>query len=213
MSKKKGKVKTSKEKKQFVTTQDNINFLNSFTAEQMQQIITNALLAAEEYRKRRLEEQKEKDQEKLQKAIGYNDYTNETGLKRFILILINRLKLFLKFLFMPKHLIKGDGATFGLLKTCAEYFFLILQWTTTLFSIIGVIYIPLQYVDKDIVALPVWETVLLGCFAFISFVLSRMFRMVYFEIHKIEDRSLLFGIFTSITSIISIVLATIAILK
>lgn len=213
MSKKKQKTKTSKEKKQFVTTQDNIDLLNSFTPEQMQQIITKALLAAEESRERRIEEQKDKDQGKLQKVIGYNDYTNETGLKRFILILINRLKVFLKFLFIPKHLIKGNDATFGLLKIAAENFFCLLQWLMALFAISGVTYISLQYIIKDIIVLPVWETVLLGCFSFVSFILSRIFRMVSVEIHKIEDRNLIFGVFTSTTSIISIVLATIAIIK
>ena len=40
-----------------------------------------------------------------------------------------------------------------------------------------------------------------------------MFRMASIEVDKIEDRSLLFGIFAFVASIVSIVIAVVAIVK
>ena len=47
----------------------------------------------------------------------------------------------------------------------------------------------------------------------IALLFSRMFRMASIEVDKIEDRSLLFGIFASVASIVSIVIAIVAIVK
>ena len=118
-----------------------------------------------------------------------------------------------KFFFASKHLIKGDDATFGLLKMSVEMFFWIAKWAATLFAMFAIAYIPLQYIVESIPGLPIMSNVLLGAFAFSAFLLSRMFRMASIEVDKIEDRSLLFGIFTSVASIVSIVIAIVAIVK
>lgn len=124
-----------------------------------------------------------------------------------------RDKMLFKLFFAPKHLIKGDDATFGLLKMSIEIFFWVAKWAATLFTVFAIAYIPLKYIVEAIPVLPIMSNVLLGCFAFSSFLLSRMFRMASIEVDKIEDRSLLFGIFASVASIVSIVIAIVAIVK
>ena len=197
------------------TPSNNVNIVlpESMSAEEMQQIITNALLSVENAKEQKVKEQKEQECANFREAMGYKDYPNEKGLKRKILIFLNRVKMIFKLFFAPKHLIKGDDATFGLLKMSVKMFFWVAKWAATLFAMCAIAYIPLQYIVEAIPVLPIMSNVLLGCFAFSSFLLSRMFRMASIEVDKIEDRSLLFGIFASITSIVSIVVAIIAVVQ
>ena len=191
----------------------NIVLPDSMSAEEMQQIITNALLAVEDTKEQKAKEQKEQERKNFREAMGYKDYPHEKGLKSLFLVFCNRVKMLFKLFLAPKHLIKGDDATFGLLKMSIEIFFWVAKWAATLFTVFAIAYIPLQYIVEAIPVLSIMSNVLLGCFAFSSFLLSRMFRMASIEVDKIEDRSLLFGIFASVASIISIVIAVVAIVK
>ncbi len=203
--------KKNKNSKNAPSNTVNIVLPDSLNAEEMQQIITNALLAVEDSKEQRAKEQKEQDRKNFREAMGYKDYPHEKGLKRSFLVFCNRVKMLFKLFYAPKHLIKGDDMTFGLLKISIEIIFWVAKWTATLFTIFAIAYIPLQYIVETIPVLPIMSNVLLGGFAFSSFLLSRMFRMASIEVDKIEDRSLLFGIFASVASIVSILIAIVAI--
>ena len=209
----KNRRKTPKEQKQSASTPVNIVLPDSLSSEEMQQIITNALLAVEDAKEQKAKEQKEQERANFREAMGYKDYPHEKGLKRSFLVFCNRIKMLFKLFFAPKHLIKGDDATLGLLKMSIEIFFWVAKWAATLFTVFAIAYIPLQYIVESIPVLPIMSNILLGCFAFSSFLLSRMFRTASIEVDKIEDRSLLFGIFASVASIVSIVIAIVAIVK
>lgn len=213
MSKNRRKSKTPKEQKQPTNPLVNIVLPDSLGAEEMQQIITNALLAVEDAKEQRATEKKEQERKNFREAMGYKDYSTEKGLKKSILVFLNRIKMIFKLLFAPKRLIKGDDATFGLLKMTVETFFWVAKWATTLFAAIVIAYIPLQYIVEAIPVISIGQNIIFGMYAVVSFLLSRMFRMASIEVDKIEDRNLLFGIFTSITSIVSIVLAIIAVVQ
>lgn len=205
--------KKNKNTKNVPSNNVNIVLPDSMSAEEMQHIITNALLAVEAAQEQKAKEQKEQERKNFREAMGYKDYSTEKGLKKSILVFLNRIKMIFKLLFAPKHLIKGDDATFGLLKMSIEIFFWVAKWAATLFTVFAIAYIPLQYIVEAIPVLPIMSNVLWGCFAFSSFLLSRMFRMASIDVDKIEDRSLLFGIFASVASIVSIAIAIVAIVK
>ena len=209
----KNRRKVPNKQKQSASTPVNIILPDSLSTEEMQQIITNALLAVEDAKEQKVKEQKEQERANFREAMGYKDYPHEKGLKRSFLVFCNHVKMLFKLFFAPKHLIKGDDATFGLLKMSIEIFFWVAKWAATLFTVFAIAYIPLQFIVEAIPVLPIMSNILLGCFAFSSFLLSRMFRMASIEVDKIEDRSLLFGIFASVTSIVSIVIAIVAIVK
>lgn len=208
----KNRRKSTKEQKQSVNLPVNVALHDAMSAEEMQQIITNALLAVEDAKEQKAKKQKEKERKIFREAMGYKDYPHEKGLKKAFLVFFNHVKVIFKLLFAPKHLIKGDTATFGLLKISVEIFLWIAKWATMLFAVFGIAYIPLQYLVETIPVLPVFSSILLGVYAFSSFILSRMFRMASIEVDKIEDRNLLFGIFASVASIVSIVIAVVAVL-
>lgn len=213
MSKNRRKFKTPKEQKQPTNPPVNIVLPDSLSAEEMQQIITNALLAVEDAKEQRATEKKKQERKNFREAMGYEDYSSEKGLKKSVLVFLNRIKMVFKLLFAPKRLIKGDDATIGLLKMMVETFFGMAKWATTLFAAIVIAYIPLQYIVEAIPVISIGQNIIGGMSAVASFLLSRMFRMASIEVDKIEDRSLLFGIFTSIASIVSIAVTIIAVVQ
>lgn len=183
---------------------------DSLNSEEIQKIITNSLLAVEDAKAQKIAEQKEIERKELRKFMGYKEHDDKKGFKKKLFVFFNRTKIVFKFFFVPQHLIKGDDATFGLLKISLEMFFLFAKIVTTLLSIGIIAYILLQCIIKDIPTLSVIQNILLGLFVVPLFLFSRMFRMASIEVNKIEDRNLLFGIFASVTSIVSIVIAVIA---
>lgn len=185
-----------KKKAQQPTAPLNVALPSGISAEEMQYIIAKAMVEAEELKEQKKNEQREKEREEWEKTVGKNPF-----------------KRFFRVLFMSKKHIKGDKTTFALLKMFIEMFFGLAMILTLLFSISAIVSIPLQYVIDAMPKMSVGENVLLGLYALVSFLFSRMFRIASIEIDKIEDRNLLFGIFASITSIVSIVIAVLAVVK
>lgn len=192
----KSRRKNAKEQKQSTNVPVNIVLPGSMNAEEMQQIITNALLAVEDTKAQKAKEQKEQERKEWEETVGNNP-----------------LKRFFKILFLPKKYIKGDKTTFALLKVFVGMFFGLAKILTLLFSIFAIAYIPLQYVIAGISDLSIGQNIILAVYAVLSFLFSRMFRMASIEVDKIEDRSLLFGIFASVASVVSIAIAIVAIFK
>ena len=192
----KSRRKTAKEQKQSTNMPVNIVLPDSMSAEEMQQIITKALLAVEDAKAQKAKEQKEQERKEWEETVGNNP-----------------LKRFFKILFLPKKYIKGDKTTFALLKVFVGMFFGLAKILTLLFSIFAIAYIPLQYVIAGISDLSIGQNIILAVYAVLSFLFSRMFRIASIEVDKIEDRSLLFGIFASVASVVSIAIAIVAILK
>ena len=192
----KNRRKTPKEQKQSTSMPVNIVLPDSLSAEEMQQIITNALLAVEDAKEQKAKEQKEQERKEWEETVGNNP-----------------IKRFFKILFLPKKYIKGDKTTFALLKVFVGMFFGLAKIFTLLFSIAAIAYIPMQYAIDALPNMSIGQNIMLSLYAVLSFLFSRMFRMASIEVDKIEDRSLLFGIFASVSSIVSIVIAIVAIVK
>lgn len=80
------------------------------TAEELQNIITNALLQAEEQRKQIEEDKQEQEKQKWREEIGYKDYSKSKSIFAGFLRGFNTLLCGLKLLFMPSKKIKGHKA-------------------------------------------------------------------------------------------------------
>ena len=77
----KNRRKTPKEQKQSTSMPVNIVLPDSLSAEEMQQIITNALLAVEDAKEQKVKEQKEQERKEWEETVGNNP------IKRFFKIL------------------------------------------------------------------------------------------------------------------------------
>lgn len=82
-----------------------------------------------------------------------------------------------------------------------------------LLSIFMIAAVPLQFIIPDAPIADWYIDVLIIVWAFPIFLLSRIFKMASYEIDRIKDYNYLFGLFATVTSIISVVIAIIAVVQ
>ena len=191
----------------------NISLPANMSAEEMQHLIAYAIVEAEEIKERKCKElEKQKSLEWL-KSLGYQDFSRiKHKLWRYIRLIFNRIRMFLTMLFIRKKRISGDRASVAFLQEIMTIFFGILQFLAFVLCIcfIFAVFSPESF---HIASLGIYAIIALALFAFVSFLLSCIFRIMRLEIYKVKDRNYLFSLFTSITSLVSIIIAVIAIVK
>lgn len=206
-----GKGRTKKKAKQNATSKPlqsaNINLPENISAEEIQHIIACAIVEAEEIKAQKEEEQRKAALIEWHDKIGFKDHENK--LKN----ILNKIKVFLKILFLPKKHIEGDRASIILLKSVIVLFFWLMKCCSLIFSILLIAFVPAQYLMQNITVLPWYQNMLYILYGVLAFVFSRLFRMAGIEIDNLDDRNYLFGLFASITSLVSIIIAVIAIVK
>lgn len=191
----------------------NVAVPKGISPEEMQHVIAKAIVEAEEIKEQQKKEQQAKELAEWRKAIGKKDYSSNPIIMKYIKTFFNTIWCILKMPFISSKNIKGDRASFGLLQMCVAFFFgmafllTLISSFVLFFGGIALLFIPLE--------IPV-QTTLCAWYIFmgiVCFLLSGMFRMASVEIQKIEDRNYLFGIFASVASIVSIIIALITISK
>lgn len=185
----------------------NISLLENMSAEEMQHIIANAIIEAEEIKAQKEEEKRKAALAEWHNIVGYKEYQNK--IKQFF----NDVKAFTKILFLPKKYIEGDRASTILLKSVISLFFWLMQYCSLILAILLIAFVPAQYLMQNIVVLPWYQNVLFISLGVLAFVFSRLFRMAGIEIDNLDDRNYLFSLFASLTSLVSIIIAVIAIVK
>lgn len=179
---------------------NNLSVTTGLTEEALTKVITNALI---EYDKRKEQEM----QEKVKKEC--ENFDNSSGIKADKHKFVTTLNL----LFRPKKYAKGIKANSELTKSVLKGFYKLLEWTLLLLSILLIVYIPLQYIIPNVPIADWYIDVIMAIFAIPIFLFSRIFRIASYEIERIKDDNYLFGLFATVTSIISVVIAIIAIVK
>lgn len=183
------------------------------TKEELVQVIAEALLRYDEQKSKKRDNEGKEQQERFNKLVGYKDHSSESFLKKILFSFGNQIKVFFNILFMKKKQIEGTRATSSLIKMFTYCVFFLANLSLTLFSLFLIACVPIQYCVSTITPLPWYSNVLLIIAAFISFVFARLFRMASIEVEKLQDYNFIFGIFACVTSIISLAIAIIAILK
>ena len=188
---------------------------NDLSQDELRQIIVNVLLEVENIKFEREQEQKRQEKIAWRKAIGFHDYSSDKchRIRKWLKQEWNNVVISLKIIFLPKKEIKGNFATISLLKTILSMFFGLIKWGLYFFSAYFIYLIVGQYILNNIEASPLYVNVIMLAEALFAFVIGRLLRIVCIEIEKIEDNNYFLGIFASITSIISIGIAAIAIVR
>lgn len=192
----------SKDKKQ-KNKQKNSNVKNetaisnaNFSASEMETIIANAIIKAEELKERKKKEIEEKEIEELNKYLGKN-----------------KVFRFFKALFLPKDKIKGDKASVALLQLCLSGLFSIAMciafFASIVFIVGGIASFFIQIETPISLVYKIWFVVIGIVFLLFAFI----FRIVSVEVEKMEDKNIIFGLFASVTSIVSIIIAIVSIIK
>lgn len=204
----------AKKSKKNKNTANNVNIVlpDSLSAEEMKNILVEAMLEVEQRKAELANTENESDLKEWRKSLGIKEYPADKKIRfRKIKQVCNTFYAFFKLSFIPKNQIKGDRATIGLLKFFLCAVFDLAKIMLTLWSVCLIAIIPLQYFIQSLTPLSISENIFVFCFAFMSFVLSRLFRIASAEIDRIDDKNFLFGVFASITSIVSIIIAVVSI--
>ena len=204
----------AKKSKKNKNTANNVNIVlpESLSAEEMKNILVEAMLEVEQRKAELANTENENDLKEWRKSLGIKDYSADKKIRfRKIKQMCNTIYAFFKLSFLPKSQIKGDRATIGLLKFFLCAIFDMAKIILTLCSICLIALIPLQYFIQSLTPLSISKNIFVFCFAFMLFMLSRFFRIASIEIDRIDDKNFLFGVFASITSIVSIIIAVVSI--
>lgn len=205
--------KHEKSKKDNVQTNSiNIYLPEYLDKNELQHVIANALIESEEIRKQREEKRKEEELRIWHENIGYKDYSNSKHKCKWLLQFLNDIWILVKFSFIPKQKIRGDRAISVLLKTSLSMLLTAGERIMALLALLLIVLFLSQFIIASI-QIPLYINVFIILLAFLIFVYSRIFRMASIEVEKMEDRSYLVGILASVTSIISITIAIIAVVR
>lgn len=205
--------KNKKKSKKQNKTEAKVVSAPTSTDEQLQHLIALAIVEADEIKEQ--ERRKQQDAELLEwrAATGYKEFDDKSKLLRGVKSFFNRFGCFIKLCFVPSKAIKGDRASFALMKLFLRIFFDFAKWILGLASLLFVVYGIALFFAPETLPVPWFSKVGPIILGITTFFLSRMFRMASIEIEKIEDRNYLFGLFASVASIVSIVIAIVAVVK
>lgn len=186
---------------------------NTVTAEEWKHIITEALVEADNKKAEMLKVKNEEDHKMWQDAVGIKDYSKEKFLKKWILTFFNELIVLIKLSFIPREKVRGDRVTFTLLQLSARFCFFIADISLLVIAFYCFFIHPFilaAYITPSLL----WSNIFLSfSWGFLAFVFSRLFHMASLEVENIEDRNYLFGLISSITALVSLVLSIVAIIK
>lgn len=185
----------------------NIIIPENITNDEMQHIIANAILEAEDIKERRKQIQKGKERDEWREKIGVKSYNGKFK------NILNGIKVLFKISFMPKKCINGNKASIALMKFILSLFLDIVSVILLLLSLYLTIIIHFQHLFTTIPELTIFYHVISVMYGILIFAFSRIFRMASIEVEKNENQGYLFSLFASVTSVISIIIAVIALVK
>jgi hypothetical protein len=174
--------------------------VNNVNEEMLSNAIIKALLEYDQRKEREAQDKSKKEQAEIQKSLGIKE-----GKPKFFAAL--------KLLFRPKKYAKSIQANTELTRLVLKLIYKVVEWVLLLLSIFMIAAVPLQFIIPGAPIVAWYIDVVIVVWAFPIFLLSRIFRMASYEIDRIKDYNYLFGLFATVTSIISIVIAIIAIVK
>lgn len=205
------KRRNKKNSKQNTTTNSlppiSIALPENISAKEMQHIIANAIIEAEAIKKCKEKEQHDAALAEWHKKIGYKEYDNR------IRCFFNEAKVFFRIMFLRRKDIEGDHAAVTLLRLFIRLFFGLMQFCSTVATVILLAYIPIRYIIEAVAPFPWLLYIRCFPFALVALIFSRLFRMAGIEMDKLDDRNYLFSLFAAITSFVSMIIAVIAVVK
>ena len=184
---------------------------SGISAEQWQHIMANAMVEAEEMKEQKKREAQEAEIVRWRTVMGHKEFDDDNAAVREIRTFFNAIGCMIRLCSIKRKDIRGDRASFVLLKLFLSLFFFIGKGLSALFGwmfiLCGVI-MPFAY---NLTAVNVFYGFVIAAVGLMLLFVSGLFRMAGMEIDDMDDRSYLLGLFACVTSIVSIVIAIITI--
>lgn len=188
----------------------NIVFPNNMSADEIKHIIADGLMEFEDRKQQQENEEKELRQKEWQQTIGVKDFPHVKRPKRWLLEFCNAVKVLWKICRITEKDVRGDGATLGIMQMLLELFFSILSVGFLLVALVLFLAGPIICFRESVSLFSIETAGVSWVFGLLALVLSRVFRIARFEVMNIKDRNYLLGLFTCVASVVSIIIAFIA---
>ena len=156
-----------------------------------------AIVRAKQIEKENEEASKVKALAEWRVSVGYKEHNDKKGLLKHLFIFCNRAKVVFNIMFISKKKHIATSPTSAFIQGLTSLFFYLCCWGFTLLAITfagAMVYHPdLTYAFN--------EYFTFGSFAVLSFMLSRVFRLMAIEIDQISNREQVLGVFTAVISV------------
>ncbi len=177
-----------------------IDNLTTLDDERITKIIVNALTEYDKQKQEAVELKDRQRRENYQKRLGVKN--NKYGVLTI-----------LKVLCFPKKYARDVDAGTSFVKMALLALYKLIEYSIILIAFLLIWSIIKQLVIPNVVHMKWYDLVLNGIWGVALLIFSRVFRIAAIEVDEIRDNSYLFGLFAAMTSIISIIVAIIALVK
>lgn len=192
--------KKQKQKSQIKVEDVKADTLMPIDDERITKIIVNALTEYDKQKQEAAKVEKEKERETAEAKLGIK------GNK-------GKFPAVLKVIVFPEKYKKMLTVNTVLLRVVLKSLYKIVE--IILYIIVACLFLclPLHNIIPQLTNVDIGLTIALFAFSFPTFLLARIFRMAGIELEDITDSNYIFGLFAALTSIVSIIVAIVALLK
>lgn len=177
-----------------------IDTLTTLDDERITKIIVNALTEYDKQKQEAAKVEKGKERETAEAKLGIK------GNK-------GKFTAVLKVMVFPKKYKKMLTVNTVLLRVALKSLYKIVEIILYIIAACLLLCLPLHNIFPQLTNVDIGLTIALFVFSFPTFLLARIFRMAGIELEDITDSNYIFGLFAALTSIVSIIVAIVALLK
>ena len=192
--------KKQKQKSQIKVENVRSDTLMSIDDERITKIIVNALAEYDRQKQEAAKVEKGNERETAEAKLGIKGNKG-----KFLAVL--------KVMVFPKKYKKMLTVNTVLLRVALKSLYKIVEIILYIIAACLLLCLPLHNVISQLTNIDIGLTIALFVFSFPTFLLARIFRMAGIELEDITDSNYIFGLFAALTSIVSIIVAIVALLK
>lgn len=192
--------KKQKQKSQIKVEDVKADTLMPIDDERIAKIIVNALTEYDKQKQEAAKAEAEKERETAEAKLGIK------GNK-------GKFPAVLKVIVFPKKYKEMLTVNTVLLRFVLKSLYKIIEIILYVIALCLFLCLPLHNVISRLTNIDIGLTIVFCVFSFPTFLLARIFRMAAMELEDITDSNYIFGLFAALTSIVSIIVAIVALLK
>jgi len=178
-----------------------VSFPDNISKEDMIDIISSAIVKANEKEKENEIKKQQKEDEEWHKKTGLKNYSDKHWFLRVFLTFGNTLFCLFRILFIKRKDITGNHATNGLLKIAVKLSFKIATVVLWILAISAILSYPLQSLGVwGNTTIPVSIYICLLPIALLFIILAQLFRIAEIEIDKMKDMNYIVALLAVILS-------------
>ncbi len=163
--------------------------------------LAEAIVKAQQKAKEQQIKEKEQAFIEWRTELGYKEHNDKHGLRKILLVIGNRFIYAFRLMFVSKKRKIEISFSAILLQTLLLYFFKFLKSGTLISSIF---FIGFMFYHPEI-DFEKYHYIVLSVLAILSFLYSRLFRLISIEIDQMNDKEQLLSLFTAVVAIIPLV--------